>query len=82
MNLRNVLEPTEYIGYLKGRIIALVLSDDRSGLREAMILLNELHDFEAPSDHQETHTLGGVITDANMRAIRDGLVRLEKKPGS
>lgn len=74
MTIKSVLTPAEYIGYLKGSIINLLVEADLNCLDRATEMMGELRTLVA-----ETPIRGQSISDESMRAIRDGMIRLGGK---
>lgn len=75
-NVKSMLTHDEYIGYLKGTIINLVAEGE---IIKSEPWLNELRAALKDSPADNPATVPDRLSDATMREIRDGMVRLDKK---
>lgn len=85
MTLKSVLTQAEYIGYLKGSIINLLVEADLNCLDRATEMMGELRALVAEADDPiPFEAVPGAespdkLTSARMIEIRDSMNRLAKK---
>lgn len=78
-NVKDMLRAVEYIGYLKGVIINMVADDDIEQVDRWVSELRAALKEQAALTDDPPQTAHDRLAESSMRAIRDSMVRLEKK---
>lgn len=78
-NVKDLLRAVEYIGYLKGVIINMVADDDIEQVDRWVSELRAALKEQAAMTDEPPPTAQDRLTESDMRAIRDSMVRLDRK---